>query len=83
MHRDPPPGIFEFARRSLSYTIGLGLLTGFLLSIFVYGAVLIWRADRGGSEIPKASASTIEAATMAVRDRTATTPAPTAALRYR
>ena len=82
MHRDPPPGIFDFARRSLSYTIGLGLLTGFLLSIFVYGAVLIWRADRGVADTPKASAGTIEAATMAVRSRAAATPAPTAALRY-
>jgi hypothetical protein len=82
MHKDSPPGAFDFERRSLRYTISLGLFTGFILSIFVYGAVVIWRADRGAVETPKASAGAIEAATAAARRRAPPTPAPTAAVQY-
>jgi len=83
MHKDLPPGAFDFERRSLRYTISFGLLIGLILSIFVYGAVFIWRADRGGTETTKANAAgTIEAATMAARRRAPPTPEPTAAVRY-
>ena len=34
MHKDPRPGIFEFDRHSVQYAVGLGLTTGFILSVF-------------------------------------------------
>lgn len=81
MHKDPPPGVFDFAQRSLSYTIGLGLLTGFILSIFVYVAVFVWRADAGASNTPKASAAALENS-MTAGSTPEPTPEPTTAVRY-
>jgi len=82
MHKDPRPGIFDFAARSLRYIIGLGLLTGIILSIFVYVAVFVWRADRGASDPPKANAGELENSMTARRKIPTPTPAPAAAVRY-
>lgn len=36
MHKDKPPGIFNIVDRPVGYVVRLGLLTGFVLSVFVY-----------------------------------------------
>ncbi len=82
MHKDPRPGIFEFDRHSLRYAIGLGLTTGFTLSILVYGGLFIWRADSAALDRPKASAAALEASMTARRYTPAPTAAPTAATHY-
>lgn len=87
MHKDPLPGVFEFARRPVRYAVSSGLLTGFILSIFIYGGVTLWRADeqkKGAekSEKSEKSDTTVLEATMNVRRNAAPTPAPTAAVQY-
>ena len=44
MHKDKPPGIFDFAERSLRHATGMGLMAGFVLSILVHVGILLWRA---------------------------------------
>lgn len=81
MHKDPIPGVFEFARRPARYAVGSGLLTGFILSIFIYGGVTLWRADEQKKGAEKSDTTVLEA-TMKVRRNAAPTPAPTAAVQY-
>jgi hypothetical protein len=45
MHKDKPPGIFDFAQRSIRYLIGFWLAAGLLLSFFVHVGLLVWRVD--------------------------------------
>ena len=46
MHKDKPPGIFDFAERSIRHLIGFWLISGFILSVLVHFGLLIWRADK-------------------------------------
>ncbi len=81
MHKNPPPGLFDFDRHSLRYTIVLGLITGFILSIFAYTGLFVLRVDKTASDAPKPAAGKFEASVTARQKRVAT-PAPTAAVRY-
>jgi hypothetical protein len=45
MHKDKPPGLFDFAERSIRYLIGFWLVAGFLLSLVLHLSMLVWRGD--------------------------------------
>lgn len=65
MHKDKPPGLFDFAQRSVRYLVGFWLTAGFLLSLFVRVGMLIWHLDSvGGARNPE---DTLETATAPVR----------------
>ena len=82
MHKDKPPGIFDFAERSIRHLIGFWLIAGFLLSILVHFGLLLWRADaKGPSEINRDSGA-LEAKTDARRSPAASSPAASVAVRY-
>jgi hypothetical protein len=67
VHKDKPPGIFDFAHRSLRHTIGLGLMAGFVLSILVHVGLLICRVDTLSFGPTTAEAEATEKAVMAGR----------------
>jgi hypothetical protein len=73
MHKDKPPGIFDFAQRSIRYLIGFWLVTGFLLSLVVHLSLLVWRGD-SGREAEVKSEENLERSTAPIRKNT---PAPT------
>jgi hypothetical protein len=83
MHRDKPPGPFDFAERSIRYLVGFWVTTGLVLSILVHTAMLVWRADRKGPA-SKPNAETLEAATAARRAAASKSSPPEApaAIRY-
>lgn len=62
MHKDKPPGWFEFDARSARHAVWMGLLAGILLSFLVHATLVIVRADAGntrrGMEAAKASIDT-------------------------
>jgi|GEM_PF-2309718 len=83
MHRDKPPGPFDFATRSIRYLIGFWLTTGLVLSVLVHTGMLVWRADAktpGAKRNPEA----LEVATAAQRAKAGKSPPPDppAAVRY-
>lgn len=79
MHKDKPPGLFDFAERSIRYLIGFWFIAGLSLSILVRTGILIRRDNKGDlTRNPDA----LEAEAMARRPATATTPQPTDAVRY-
>jgi hypothetical protein len=82
MHKDKPPGPFDFAERSIRYLIGFWLTAGLILSMFVHTGMLIWRADATGPNKP--DPARLEAATAAQRAAAgkAPPPDPPAAVRY-
>lgn len=82
MHKDPLPGIFDLGARSIRYTIGLGAVTGFILSIFAQVGLLIWRAEPGGSARDKQDAGALENSMTARRRSPPPAPAATASVRY-
>lgn len=83
MHKDTPPGIFDFPRRSVTHGVGVGLIVGILLSAVAHLGLLIWRADANGTEPPRAGA---EAAARVMSKHktppTNPTPGPSAAVDY-
>lgn len=83
MHKDRPPGIFDFPSRSVGHGVGLGLLVGVLLSFVAHLGLLILRANANSSDVPLAGA---EAAQREMgkhkKPPTNPTPAPPAAVRY-
>ncbi|HSP45049.1 MAG TPA: hypothetical protein VLO30_03575 [Chthoniobacterales bacterium] len=80
MHKDKPPGIFDFAERSLGHMIGVCFGAGFILSIFVYVGFSLWRADSGKGGAPR-DGDTLENST--ARSRKAPSASPSdAAVRY-
>lgn len=83
MHKDKPPGIFDFADRPVRYAVSFGLATGFVLSIFGYGGLSLWRADSGSTEAPREGADAFvqEAARIAGRVPTPT-PTPNSAVGF-
>jgi hypothetical protein len=83
MHRDKPPGPFDFAERSIRYLVGFWVTTGLVLSILVHTAMLVWRADRKGPA-SKPNPEALEAATVAARAAASKSSPPEApaAVRY-
>ncbi len=78
MHKDTPPGIFDFAERSVRYLIGFWFVAGILLSVFVRVGLLVTRVDAGNG--PPNPENTLEKATEPVRKPTA--PPSDPAVRY-
>ena len=81
MHRDKPPGFFDFAERSIRYLVGFWFTTGLVLSILVHTGLLVWRADAKGPD-SKRNPEALEAKAMAQKPASATTPPPATAVRY-
>jgi hypothetical protein len=83
MHKDRPPGLFDFAERSVRYMIGFWFVVGIFLSILVQTGVLVWRSDFSGPRV-KPNQDALEAATAAQRAAAGKTPPPDppAAIRY-
>jgi hypothetical protein len=81
MHKDKPPGLFDFAERSIRYLVGFWLTTGLGLSILVHTGILVWRDNAKGPG-PKPNPEALEAKATARKPATATTPPPSAAVRY-
>jgi hypothetical protein len=73
MHKDKPLGIFDFAERSIWHLISLGAGVGFLLGIFAYVAISVWRVDNSEGARPR-DKDGLESATAALRK-----PSPPAA----
>jgi len=80
MHKDRPPGLFDFANRSIRYLVGFWFASGVLLSILVHTGLLVWRADANGNGL-KPDSETLEVKTTAPEPASATTPPPNA-VRY-
>lgn len=81
MHKDKPPGLFDFAERSVRYLVGFWFTTGLVLSLFVHTGMLIRRADAKDPGY-KRNPDLLEAESIARKPATATTPPETAAVRY-
>jgi hypothetical protein len=79
MHKDKPPGLFDFAERSIRYLIGFWFIAGLSLSILVRTGILIRRDNKGDL---KRNPDALEAEAMARRPGTVTTPPPTDSVRY-
>jgi hypothetical protein len=80
MHKDKPPGIFDFAERSLGHMIGVCFGAGFILSIFVYVGLSLWRVDSAKGGAPR-DGDSLENSTARSRKPTPAPP-PEAAVRY-
>ena len=74
MHKDKPPGPFDFAERSIRYLVGFWLIAGLALSLLVHTGMLIWRADDLGPSKPNPEA--LETATAAQRAAAGKPPPP-------
>ena len=74
MHKDKPPGPFDFAERSIRYLVGFWLLAGLVLSMLVHTGMLIWREDATGPSKP--DPAKLEAATAARRAAAGKVPPP-------
>jgi hypothetical protein len=81
MHKDKPPGIFDFAERGVRYLVGFWFTTGLVLSILVRTVILV-RGDTSGEINRRQNAERLEAETAARKPATANTPPPTDAVRY-
>lgn len=83
MHKDKPPGPFDFAERSIRYLVGFWLTAGLVLSMFVHTGLLIWRADAKAPN-SRPDPAKLEAATAAQRAAAgkAPPPEPPPAVRY-
>lgn len=81
MHKDKPPGPFDFAERSIRYLVGFWFVAGIILSVFVHTGILIRRADAKGPDA-KRNPDALEAEAAARKPASATTPPPSAAVRY-
>jgi hypothetical protein len=75
MHKDKPPGLFDFAERSIRYLVGFWFTAGLILSLIVHTGMLVRRADAKGSG-PKENSETLEVKASSHRPAGApTTPA--------
>lgn len=81
MHKDKPPGVFDFAERSIRYLLGFWFTAGLVLSLLVHTGMLIRRADAKGPDY-KRNPDLLEAEATARKPATATTPSQTSALKY-
>ena len=80
MHKDKPPGLFDFSERSIRYLVGFWFTAGLVLSLFVHTGMLIRRADAGPDF--KRNPDLLEAEVTARKPATATMPESTAAVKY-
>lgn len=48
MHKDKPPGLFDFPAHSAQHAIWVGLATGMVLSFLVHASLVITRPDPEG-----------------------------------
>jgi hypothetical protein len=83
MHKDKPPGIFDFAERGVRYLVGFWFTTGLVLSILVRTAILIMGDN--ASPPAKQNADRLEAeaaARRAARDPNKVQPPAPEAVRY-
>ncbi len=79
VHKDKPPGPFEFASRSARHAVSFGLACGAVLSIVAYVALALWGADSAARSGASAPAQTLEQATSGARTNAAApTPADAA-----
>jgi hypothetical protein len=82
MHKDKPPGLFDFAERGVRYLVGFWFTTGLVLSILARTAILIMSDD--ASTPNRQSTDRLEAeatARKAAKDPNGPPAAP-AAVRY-
>lgn len=80
MHKVRPPGLLEFAQRSVHYVIGFWFVAGLILSVIAHTAILVWRDVRRPN--PERDPTALEATTLAHKPASAKTPPPAAAVRY-
>ena len=79
MHKDKPPGLFDFAERSVRYLICFWFVVGLSLSILVRTGILIRRDDTGNAS---RNPDLLEAQALARKPATASTPPQTEAVRF-
>lgn len=80
MHKDRPPGLLDFAERSLHYLIGFWFTVGLLLSVIVHTVILVWQDSKRVG--PERSAETLEAKALSHKPASANSPPPDPAVRY-
>lgn len=80
MHKDRPPGPFDFAERSIRYLVGFWFTAGLVLSVLVRTGILVWRDTNGPG--PKRDAEALEAAAITHKPPSAKAPPPSEAVRY-
>ena len=80
MHKDKPPGLFDFPARSVRHAVWVGLATGFLLSFLAHVGFVIWRADPDGTRRGMEAAEGMMTAHHKEPDKA--TPPPSAAVDY-
>lgn len=81
MHKDKPPGIFEFTARPVRHAVAVGLATGVVASILTYIGTTLWGADASARSRPATGPESLEEAAAATHPNVAT-PTPSAAVRY-
>jgi hypothetical protein len=81
MHKDRPPGLFDFAERSIRYLVGFWFTTGLVLSIIAHTGLLVWRADAKGMG-GRQNAEALEVKAASHKPPSATTPPPTDSVKY-
>jgi hypothetical protein len=81
MHKDKPPGLFDFAERRNGYLIGFFFTTGLVLSILVRTTLLVIRDNAGASNARK-NADALEAAAAARKPAGVQPPESPPAVRY-
>lgn len=79
MHKDKPPGLFDFAERSIRYLVGFWFTAGLILSVIVHTGMLVWRAD---AKVLKQSPETLEVKASAHKPASATNPPAPDAVKY-
>lgn len=83
MHKDKPPGLFEFTSRPVQHAVAFGLATGVVLSILIYVGMTLWGADASARHSEPAGAESLEQSTSTIpRQNTSPTPGASAAIRY-
>jgi hypothetical protein len=80
MHKDRPPGFFDFAERSVRYLVGFWFTTGLVLSVIAHTGILVWRDNAKPG--PERNPDALEAAANARKPASAKTPPPSAVVRY-
>jgi hypothetical protein len=83
MHKDKPPGIFEFTARPVQHAVTLGLATGVVLSILAYIGMTLWGADASARRAEPAGGDSLEQSTSTIpRPNASATSSPPPAIRY-
>jgi hypothetical protein len=83
MHKDKPPGLFDFAERGVRYLVGFWFTTGLVLSILVRTAILVMGDNASNATTQSADRLEAEAvARRAARDPNKAQPPAPEAVRY-